>query len=60
MGKVEKCGGDLHYENIAGVFRVYREVGRLRIYSYRCAKCGMMGENNGKANRCSLPARRTK
>ena len=33
------CRGKLHWETIAGIMRVWREVEGRKVYKARCSKC---------------------
>lgn len=48
----KRCGGHLHYENLAGVVRVFKLVEGKRTYSYRCPSCKAEGTNDGRATVC--------
>jgi hypothetical protein len=51
---MKRCGGELHYENLAGMIRVFRTEGRKKLYRWRCSKCGATGENNGRERTCRV------
>ena len=41
------CRGKLHWETMAGVIRVYREVNGRKVYRARCSECKQTHDIDG-------------
>jgi tRNA(Ile2) C34 agmatinyltransferase TiaS len=48
---MKRCGATLHYEHFQGM-RLYKQVGRKKLYNFRCPECGAAGANNGRDLTC--------